>query len=483
MKRYLAVSKILGLMLMILSLTQLPPIIVGYVFHDGGIPAFAFGFMITFVVGFFMWFFVRKVSAQLKTRDGFLVVSLLWVVLSAFSAIPLLITLYPSMNVTDAMFEAVSGLTTTGASVMADLHNVPHAILYYRQQLQLLGGIGIIVLAIAVMPMLGVGGMRLYRAEVAGPMKSDKLTPRLAQTAKALWTIYFGITFVGIVAFWVAGIDWFDAVAASFSAVSTGGFFIHESGFEHYHSAAVDIIGIVLMLLGATNFALHFRFLHQRSPLVYFRDPEFRFFLSIYAVAIVIIFTVLSVYDYYHVGRNLLNAVFTVVSIGTTTGLLTTNFNVWPTFLPFLVMFIALVGGCAGSTSGGIKMVRALVLREQTRREFYRLIHPRGVFSVKLGNQIVSERTVQAIWGFVTVFIVLYIFLFLVLLAAGLDLKTAFGALTASLSNAGVGIGTVFDGYQNLSNFVKWVCIFSMIVGRLEIFTVMVLFVPAYWKH
>ncbi len=480
--RFLVVFKILGMMLMLLSASNLPPIVVGLIYGDGGIPAFIFGFLITFLFGFMLWFFSRNLASNLKTRDGFLVVSLLWVVLSLFSAIPLLMTLYPKMAVTDAVFEAVSGLTTTGASVMANLNTLPHALLYYRQQLALLGGIGIIVLAIAVLPMLGVGGMQLYRAEVAGPMKSDKLTPRLAQTAKALWTIYFGLALIAIIVFHLVGMKWFDAIAASFSVVSTGGFSIHDTGFAYYHSVTIDAVCVIFMLLGGTNFALHFQLLRQRSPLVYFRDPEFRFYIFVYFVASIIIILTLSMYNYPHFGRNVLNAVFSVVSIGTTTGLTTTNFNLWPTFLPFLIMFVALIGGCAGSTSGGIKMVRVLVLREQTRREFYRLIHPKAVFSVKLGKQDVPEKTIQAVWGFVTVFMVLYVVLLLGLLATGLDIRTAFGAVTASLSNTGVGIGGVFVGFESLGDPAKWICIFSMIVGRLEIFTIMVLFLPSYWR-
>lgn len=481
--RFLAVFKVLGIMLMILSLSNLPPIAVGFYFGDGGIPEFIFGFVITLLFGYILWFFSRRSAPELKTRDGFLVVSLFWVVLSFFSALPLIVTLYPKLTFTDAMFEAVSGLTTTGSSVMSHLGGLPHAILYYRQQLNFLGGIGVIVLAVAVLPMLGVGGMQLYRAEVAGPMKSNKLTPRLTETAKAIWSIYVGIVILCIVAMRLAGMNWFEAVGSSFSVVSTGGLFLHDSGFAYYHSVAIDIIGIVFMLLGGTNFALHFQLIRGKNPLVYVRDPEFRFYIYIYAFSIILIGATLSAYSYYHVGGNFLNAAFTVVSLGTTTGLTTTNFNLWPTFIPYMLMFLAIIGGCAGSTSGGLKVVRCLVLRAQARREMSRLIHPKAVFAVKLGKNLLPESTLQAVWGFIAVFLAVFVILFLLIMATGLDVRTSFGALAASISNAGAGIGAVANGYDSLTDSVKWICVFAMIVGRLELFTILVLFMPSYWRN
>ncbi len=481
--RFLAVFKVLGTVLMMLSLSQLPPTLVAYIYGDGAISAFTFSFIVTFVFGYCLWLFSKRSARELKARDGFLVVSLLWLVLSLFSAIPLIMTLYPKLTITEAVFEAVSGLTTTGASAMPHLTSIPHAILYYRQQLHFLGGMGIIVLAVAVLPMLGVGGMQLYRAEVAGPMDSDKLTPRLTHTAKALWYLYFGLTLCCALSYRLAGMDWFQAVSASFTTVSTGGFSLHESSFAYYNSVPIDVIGIVFMILGATNFSLHFQLARRRNPLVYFRDAEFRLYLIFYLLVALIIGSVLSFHDYYHTGRNFLNALFTVVSIGTTTGLTTTNFNLWPSFVPFLLMFIAVIGGSAGSTSGGVKMVRVLVLYEQAKRELYRLIHPKAVYAVKLGKQPLSDRTLQAVWGFVAAYIAIFGVLYLILVAMGLDMRTAFGALVACLSNTGVGIGQVADGFSGLSVAIKWVLIFSMIAGRLEIFTIIILLTPSYWRN
>jgi len=481
--RFITTLKTLGILLMIFSLSMLPPIGVGLWYGDGGIPSFIIGFAATLGAGFLLWGIFRKHSRELRTRDGFLIVVLFWFVLSAFAAIPLAISLYPHISLTDAMFESVSGLTTTGATVLSNLRALPHAVLYYRQQLHLFGGIGIIVLAVAVLPMLGVGGMQLYRAEIAGPIKTSKLTPRITQTAKALWYIYFGLALLCALCYWAAGMSPFDAIGESFSTVSTGGFSVHSSSFAYYHSVAIDIIGIIFMILGATNFGLHFQFLKHRRPSAYFRDPEFRTYLGIIGIATVIIIIALFLYNYYHVGQTFINTLFTVVSMSSTTGLTTTNFSIWPSFLPFFIMLIAIVGGCSGSTSGGLKVIRCLLLKEQGKRELKRLIHPRAVVAVKLGNQVLPENVIQAIWGFLAIFIALFVFLLLLLLITKLNLVTAFGSLAACLSNTGAGIGGVAANFEPIPNASKWILIFAMLAGRLEIFTLMVLFMPSYWRY
>lgn len=481
--RFLAVFKVLGIMLMILSLSQVPPILVGYIYGDGAIPAFLFAFLINFVFGYMLWFVSRRLAPELKTRDGFLVVGLLWAVLSFFSAIPFIVSLYPKLAFTDAIFEAVSGLTTTGASIIPHLGGLPHAILYYRQQLHFLGGMGIIVLAVAILPMLGMGGMQLYRAEVTGPMDSDKLTPRLTHTAKALWYLYFILTACCALAYHFAGMNWFAAISESFTTVSTGGFSLHDTSFAYYHSMPINIIAVFFMLLGGTNFALHFQFAKRKNLLVYLRDPEFCAYIAIFFITTLIITAVLSVHDMHDTGSNFFDALFTVVSVGTTTGLTITNFDLWPTFIPFLLMYMALLGGCAGSTSGGMKIIRVLALLQQARRELYRLIHPKAVYALRVGCQPLADRTLHAVWGFVSAYIGLFMILFLILMGLGLDISTALGTLTACLSNTGVGIGHVIDGFGSLSLSVKWVLIFAMIAGRLELFTIIVLMMPAYWKN
>lgn len=481
--RFLAVFKVLGIMLMILSLSQLPPIFVDYLYGDGAIPSFVFAFLVNFVFGFILWCTSRRSAPELKTRDGFLVVALLWAVLSFFSAIPFMVTLYPKLAFTDAIFESVSGLTTTGASIMSNLSNLPHAILYYRQQLHFLGGMGIIVLAVAILPMLGIGGMQLYRAEVTGPMDENKLTPRLTHTAKALWYLYFGLTACCAFAYYIAGMDAFSAIGESFTTVSTGGFSLHDASFAYYNSMRINIIAVVFMLLGGTNFALHFQFVKRKNPLIYFRDPEFFAYIAIFLVATLIITAVLSVHDIVEAKSHFFDALFTVISIGTTTGLTITNFDLWPSCVSLLLMYIALLGGCAGSTSGGMKVIRLLALFKQGRRELYRLIHPKAVYALRLRTQPLNDRTLQSVWGFVTAYIGLFMILWLVLMALGLDFRTALGALTACLSNTGVGIGEVTDGFGSLSVSVKWILIFAMIAGRLELFTIILLMMPAYWRN
>ncbi len=480
--RFIATLKVLGILLMIFSLFMFPPIAVGLWYKDGGIPAFIIGFCVTFLTGLFLWLLFRRDKHVLRTRDGFLVVVLLWFVLSLFGSIPFDVSLYPKMSVTDAIFESVSGLTTTGATVLTHLQTLPHAVLYYRQQLHLLGGIGIIVLAVAVLPMLGVGGMQLYRAEIAGPMKTTKLTPRITQTAKALWYIYFGLAIICTFCFWLAGMPLFDAVSESFSAISTGGFSIHDSSFAYYHSTTIDVIAIIFMLLGAINFSLHFLFLKHRRISIYYKDSELLAYVKILGAVLLIVFITLIIYHYYHLGQTFLNSIFTVVSMSTTTGLTTTNFSIWPSFLPFLIIFLALMGGCAGSTSGGLKIIRCLLLKNQGKRELNRLIHPKAIWAIKLGDNLVPEHLMQAIWGFVAFFIALYIILLLALLATGLDFTTAFGAVTSCLSNTGASIGKVASNYRDVNVAAKWILVFAMLAGRLEIFTILVILMPSYWR-
>ncbi len=481
--RFIGAIKILGILLMMLSLSNIPPIIVALIYHDGGGPAFAFGFVVTLLMGFALWFFSRHKSVELKTRDGFFIVTFLWLVLSFFGAIPLLVTLFPKLPATDAIFESVSGLTTTGATVLTHLNLLPHSILYYRQQFHLLGGMGIIVLAVAILPMLGVGGMQLFRAEVAGPMKTNKLTPRIAETAKALWVIYFGLAALCFLSYHFAGMSWFDALGDSFSTVSTGGFSMHDASLAYYKSPLIDTIAMFFMILGATNFSLHFQFLKYRRFSFYTQDSEFMAYLKIILVVSVIAAVTLIAYDYYHLGRNFFNALFTVISLTSTTGLSTNDYSVWPSFLPYLVLFAALIGGCSGSTSGGLKVIRCLLLKQQGEREVNRLIHPKAVLALKLGGSTVSDDTMQAVWSYVAVFLALYVILFLCLLATGMELQTAFGALTACLSNTGAGIGKAAGNFAHINTAAKWILILAMFAGRLEIFTVLVLFMPSYWRR
>ena len=482
--RYAAVIKLLGVLLMLFSLSMIPPMVVSIVYHEAVFNSFVAGFFLTLIFGFCLWVPFSRTAPEMRNRDGFLVVVLFWVVLSLFGAIPFYFNLFHQIDFTEAFFESVSGLTTTGASILNNLDNMSRALLYYRQQLQLLGGMGIIVLAIAIMPMLGMGGMTLYRAEAAGPFKNDKVKPRLAETAKALWYIYVGLTIVCILSFWLAGMNLFDAVGEAYGTISTGGFNMHDQSFAFYHSNPIDIIGMVFMLLGAFQFSLHFNFIWHRDLGIYFKDPEVRGYMKLLAVGVILVLLILYLHHFYQRPHShiIMDSFFTVISVATTTGSSLTDFVSWPTFLPFMIMFLALIGGCGGSTSGGIKVVRVMLLKEQGKREIRRLVHPNLVMSIKLGDQVVPENIIQGIWGFFAIYIALFVVLLLLLLATGLDPTTSFGALSACISDAGQSIGLTGGGYALLPDSSKWILIFAMLAGRLEIFTLIVIFIPSFWR-
>jgi len=479
------ITKTIGLLLMLSSLTMLPPIGISILYQDHNAVAFLAPFFITLILGNVLWLAQRHHQYELKSRDGFLIVMLFWLVLSLAGSIPFLIN--PSVNIsfTDAFFESTSGFTTTGASVLEKIAVLPPSLSYYRQQMHLLGGMGIIVLAVAVLPMLGIGGMQLYRAETPGPMKESKLTPRITETAKALWSIYASLVILCILALWVVGMPLFNAIGESFSIVATGGFSMHASSFAYYNSYPIDLIATLFMFLGSTNFALHFRFFQRHNPIAtYWHDDEFRLFVGILLIGIILAISYLFIYHYFqNTSQYLVQSLFSVVALSTTTGLTTTQFHYWPSFLPYMIMFLAIIGGCGGSTTGGIKVVRLLILRRQSAREIKRLIHPRAVYTLKLGNQPLPDATIHAVWAFVSVFLGLFILILLLLLAFGLNFTSAFGATVASLANAGAPIGTLAEGFHHANAFIKWVLIFSMFAGRFEIFTVLVLLTPEFWRR
>lgn len=345
--QFKTIFRLLGLLLMMFSLSMLTPILIDLIFQEAfWLPFFA-AFTCTFLTGLLLWFSFRRQHNELKTRDGFLLVVLFWFVLCFFASLPFIFTL-TEHSITDAFFESVSGFTTTGASIITHLEGLPSAILFYRQQLQFLGGMGIVVLAVAILPMLGVGGMQLYRAETPGPMKDSKLTPRIAQTAKALWFIYLLLTFVCLLCYWAAGMDWFDALGESFATVSTGGFSMHDSSFAHYQNNTIELIACLFMLLGATNFALHFVAFKKRTLLHYWQDEEFRYYFSFLFVATLIVAVSLILYGFYSANPHaVVKSLFNVISLATTTGFVAEPFNNWPKFIPVLIISLAVIGGSA----------------------------------------------------------------------------------------------------------------------------------------
>jgi trk system potassium uptake protein TrkH len=478
------VQRILGLLLMMFSLTMLPPVAVSFVFRDAAWPSFVEGFGLAFVSGCLVWFPVRKLHQDLRLRDGFVVVAAFWTVLGAFGALPLYFANAIDLSLTDAVFESMSGLTTTGATVLTGLDDMPKSILYYRQQLQWLGGMGIIVLAVAVLPMLGVGGMQLYRAETPGPIKDTKLTPRITETAKALWYVYLAFTTACALGYLAAGMGWFDALCHAFSTVAIGGFSTHDMSIGYFQSTAVDLVAIVFMFAAGINFSLHFYAWRYVSIRHYGTDTEFRAYATILvALSVAVIGGLYYNRSYTELGDTVINGLFQAVSIATTTGFTTADYSNWPAAIPVALIFASFVGGCAGSTAGGIKVIRCLLIYKQGVREIRRLVHPSAEIPVKLGKNAVQPRIVDAVWGFFSVYIVVFVVLMLAMMAAGLDQVTAFSAIAATLNNLGPGLGDVASGFSDLGAAPKWIAVAGMLLGRLEIFTLLVLITPTFWRH
>lgn len=475
--------RILGLLLMLFSITMMPSILISAFYKDGAHLAFITGMSITFFTGFFTWLPVRNERKELRTRDGFLVVVLFWTVLSLFGAIPLYLAENPLLSFTDAVFESVSGLSTTGATVITGLDGLPESILFYRQLLQWLGGMGIIVLAVAILPMLGIGGMQLYRAETPGPVKDNKLTPRITETAKALWYIYLTLTLLCALAYWVAGMSLFDAIGHSFATVAIGGFSTHDASIGYFDSAAIEMIGIIFMLISAVNFSLHFLAWRERSIRNYLLDPEFKFFIFLIGLTASSTVAVLWITETYELSDAFRQGLFEVVSVATTTGFGVADFSQWPSVLPFTLFLAAFVGGCAGSTGGGMKVMRVLLILKQGIREIKRLVHPNAIIMVKLGGRSVPDRVIEAVWGFFSVYLMLFVVMLIGLLATGLDQVTAWSAVGSALNNLGPGLGEVAAHYGDIPTPAKWILIVAMLLGRLEIFTLLVLFTPMFWRR
>ena len=477
------VQRVLGILLMVFSLSMVPPVAVSQWYQDGHSHAFIVGFLLILGLGLGIWFPVRNSRQELRVRDGFVIVVMFWTVLGLSGSLPFMLSDSPSMSLTDAVFESISGLTTTGATVIVGLDELPRSILYYRQQLQWLGGMGIIVLAVAVLPMLGIGGMQLYRAETPGPMKDAKLTPRITETAKALWYLYLGLTVVCALAYWGAGMTPFDAIGHAFATIAIGGFSTHDASMGYFDSRLIELIAVVFLLISGANFALHFVAWRQRSLSAYLRDSEFRFYLGLLAVVTLVVTLVLYWTDTYLFWDDaFVGGLFQVVSIGTTAGFTTAEFYAWPGFLEILLLFASVVGGCAGSTGGGIKVIRFLLLLKQGAREIMRLIHPNALFPIRVGDKIISPRVVEAVWGFFSLYVGSFVLMYLALALTGLDLMTSFSAVAACINNLGPGLGTVGAHYGNLNPEAKWILCFAMLLGRLEIFTLLVLLSPAFWR-
>ncbi|MCX8048529.1 MAG: TrkH family potassium uptake protein [Methylohalobius sp.] len=475
------VLHIVGAFFMFFSLSFLPPLGVSWYFDDGQDKIFGLAFVLVFLLGWAVWMPFREVRQELKVRDGFLVVSCCWLAVSLAGAVPLVLAKQPVMSFTDAVFECVSGLTTTGATVLVGLDRLPPSILYYRQQLQWLGGMGIVVLAVAVLPLLRIGGMQLYRAELPGPMKDVKLTPRIAQTARALWIVYLGITAACAASFWAAGMSWFDAIGHAFATVSTGGFSTHDASFSYFNSPLIEWLAVGFMAISGVNFAVHFEALRRHRVSLYWQDLEVRTYAGLLVAIALVVGTALW-WNGLSLAKSMREGLFQAVSFMTSTGFTTADYSRWPAFLPVLLIFSVFIGGCAGSTAGGLKVIRILLLYKQGVREILRLIHPQAEIPVKLGNTPVSTRVVEAVWGFFSLYVAVFALIMILMMASGLDQVTAFSAVATCINNLGPGLGEVTANFASVPASAKWLASLAMLLGRLEIFTLLVLLSPAYWR-
>lgn len=476
-----ALLKIFGLLSVVFGSSMLPPALVSVIDADGHYLFFVLSGAVGILVGASAMAVQPSAEPVLRTRDGFLVVALAWFSVSLLGAIPFIYV--GGFDPATAIFESASGFTTTGSTAIVGLDHLPRSLLLFRQETQWLGGIGVVVAAIALLPILGTGGMQLMKAETTGPAKSDKLHPRIKHTAQALWRLYLGLSVACAVAYWLAGMPVFDAIAHSFSTVSTGGYSIYDASIGHYESASIESVSIVFMMLGAINFAVHFRAWANLSALPYFENAEARTFAFTVLALVALTAVVLSLEGGTAPVTAVRLAAFQVVSVITSTGYGIDDFSVWPVLLPVLLIFISFIGGCAGSTAGGMKVIRFLVMSKQAVIEVTRLIHPRLVRPLKIGGGIVDEGVVRAVWSFFTVYMFAFVILMLCLMWLGLDQVTAFAAVATCLNNLGPGLGDVAANFTSVSDSVKLICAFACILGRLEVLTIFVLFTPGYWRR
>lgn len=475
-----AFLKIFGLLFAIFGASMLPPAAVSLIYADGHLQMFLWIAATALALGAAGMFLGPPVDRALQPRDGFLIVALAWFAISLLGAVPFV--LVGNFDPVTAIFESASGFTTTGSTAIIGLDRLPRSLLFFRQEIQWLGGIGVVVAAIALLPMLGIGGMQLMKAETTGPAKSDKMRPRMKHTAQALWRLYLLLTVACALAYWFAGMPVFDAIAHSFSTVSTGGYSIYDASIAHYQSAPIETVAIVFMMLGAINFAVHFRVLSGMTLRPYAANSEVRAFVITVIGLTVFVTAVLLGRPDAGLSQAFRIAIFQVVSVITSTGYITDDFSVWPGLLPVLLIFTCFIGGCAGSTAGGMKVIRFLVMSRQAVIEVTRLIHPRLVRPLKIGDGIVDDTIVRSVWAFFTVYAFSFVILMLSLIWLGLDQVTAFAAIATCINNLGPGLGDVAANFAGVSDSVKLICAFACILGRLEVLTIFVLFTPAYWR-
>ena len=478
------VAKTLGLLLMVFSFAQVPPILVDLIYSEGEYLTFVFSFILTVFGGLVLWWPFRAIKKSFRLREGVLIVVSFWIVLSLFGTLPFLITeSISNLSFSNAFFESMSGLTTTGASVLSQLDDLPKSILFYRQQLQWLGGMGIIVLAVAVLPLLGVGGMELYHAESSGIAK-DRLTPKLRNTAIALWKIYLSLTVLCALAYFFSGMSIFDAISHSFSTVAIGGFSTHDSSIGYFNSIPIEMIAMFFMFLAGINFSLHFVAWNNRSLVDYIKDSEFKTYAMVLFSASAIVIIALSLNsEYGSTSETIRHSLFQTISIATTTGFTSQNYSNWPAAIPVFLIMVSFIGACVGSTGGGIKVVRVLVMFRLGMKEIHKFIRPNAQVSIKLNKASINEKALVSVLGFFSLYAISFIFIMMLLMFAGLDQVTAYSATAATMNNLGPGLGEVAQNYGSLGETAKWILSFSMLIGRLEVLTIIAIFHRAFWRH
>jgi trk system potassium uptake protein TrkH len=469
--------KLFSILVMFFSISFIVPIITSFIYKDGALSIFVITFSIVFMVGFIGWLVSKNNIEDMTHKDGFLVITLFWIVLSSAGSIPFILS---GMTFIDSFFESMSGITTTGATVIPNLSVLPESLLLYRQLLQWMGGMGLIVLAIAVMPLLGIGGGQLYKTEIPGAMNDQKLTPRIKETAQALWFIYLLLTILCSVFYFFAGMNTFDAISHSLSTVSIGGFSIYDNSIGHFDNGLIETVCIVFMLLSALSFTLHYFAFYMKKPLKYLYDPELRFFISI--MVCIFMLSILINYFSNYGQASIRELLFHSVSIVTTTGFSIGDTNQWSPSIGFLFLIGAFIGACSGSVGGGIKSWRVLIMINYAYINLKKMIHPNAVISLKIGTKNVENDVAASVWGFFSVYVISFIILLLGLVVTGLDFQSAFSAIGACLNNLGPGLGEVSQTYYSVTAAGKAILSFAMILGRLEIFTLLVLFMPIFWQ-
>ena len=486
MQRTLTVIHALGLLLVMFSVAYVMPVVTSLIYEDSAMLLdFLLAMVWTASAGVLMWLLTRHHKGELSIRHGYLLVVAMWTAMPAFAAIPLLLMI-PGLSFTDAYFETMSGMTTTGATVLTGLDSMHPALNIWRHELIWLGGMGIIVLAVAILPLLGIGGRQLFKAETPGPMKDSTLTPRITETARNLWLVYLGITMACIVSLKLAGMNWLDAVCHAFAAMGLGGFSTHDASIGYFNSPLIEFVLIVFMLLAAMNFATHFMAWRQKSLKTYLRDVEAIAMMNVVlgsCVGIALFLWWQGTYASFWTALR--HASFNLVSIATDCGFASVDFAQWPIFAPMWMLFLSCVVASSGSTGGGIKMVRTLILFKQAGREFVKLLHPAAVNPMKIGGQVIPNNIVFAVLGFIFLYFMSVVTLTFALLVSGLDFISAFSAIIACINNAGPGLNQVgpAGNYAGLTDFQTWVCTLAMLLGRLEIFTVLILFTPNFWRR